>query len=210
MKLNKDIVKRIQNDCADALAPVAAKYGLRLDRKSCTFHADSCPVAFKLTAPPEEATETAEAIAFKRHAHCYGLDAGQLGQSFKQRGRTFTICGLSARAKKYPILATGDDGKTYKFAPDGVRWAMGLENMTKKSAEVLRGGRERPPRGFFESKGGTLTGPHRNTTCCPTCAAEHPEIVDVYGEFFWVPDPAERAEFEADQRAAVEQDRECS
>jgi hypothetical protein len=35
---------------------------------------------------------------------------------------------------------------------------------------------------------------HRDLSVCPVCAAAFaPDLVDVYGQHFWVPDPAERA-----------------
>jgi hypothetical protein len=51
----------------------------------------------------------------------------------------------------------------------------------------------RRPRGFRAGHDGSLACPHRNVTCCPQCAGEYPEIVEVYGRHFWVADPAERS-----------------
>ena len=51
----------------------------------------------------------------------------------------------------------------------------------------------RKPKGFREGHTGNLACPHRDVTCCPQCAAKHPEIVEVYGQHFWIADQSERA-----------------
>ena len=50
------------------------------------------------------------------------------------------------------------------------------------------------PPGFREGHSGDLACPHRDVSCCRACAEAHPEIVEVYGQHFWVADPTERAE----------------
>jgi hypothetical protein len=51
----------------------------------------------------------------------------------------------------------------------------------------------RLPRGFRRGHDDSLACPHRDVSCCDACALKHPEIVDVVGAHFWVPDPSERA-----------------
>jgi len=51
---------------------------------------------------------------------------------------------------------------------------------------------KRLPRGFRKGHGGDLACPHRDVSCCEACAQKHEEIVEVYGQHFWVTDPAER------------------
>ena len=38
---------------------------------------------------------------------------------------------------------------------------------------------------------------HRNLGVCPDCAAADPELVEVVGAYYHVPDPDERAELQA-------------
>lgn len=52
------------------------------------------------------------------------------------------------------------------------------------------------PRGFREGHGGDLACPHRDCSCCTECATR-PEVVEVFGQHFWVPEPAERATLRA-------------
>ena len=57
----------------------------------------------------------------------------------------------------------------------------------------------RLPEGWREGHGGDLACPHRDCSVCPACAAR-PEVLAVYGQHFWVPDPGERAELEEQMR----------
>jgi hypothetical protein len=43
------------------------------------------------------------------------------GKEFTIRGKTYTICGYSAGAKKFPILMQDKTGKRWKFSPDQLR-----------------------------------------------------------------------------------------
>ncbi len=45
---------------------------------------------------------------------------------------------------------------------------------------------------------GSAVCPHRDLTCCPDCVASDVRLVDVAGEYYFVPDPAERAALIAD------------
>ena len=49
------------------------------------------------------------------------------------------------------------------------------------------------PKGFHEGHTGNLACQHRDVTCCQKCAGAHPEIIEVYGQHFWVDDPRDRA-----------------
>lgn len=60
----------------------------------------------------------------------------------------------------------------------------------------------RLPRGFRRGHGEDLACPHRDVSTCPACAAEHEEIVEVYGTHYWIGDPTERGELLAVMAAA--------
>lgn len=55
---------------------------------------------------------------------------------------------------------------------------------------------------FRTNADGSLVCQHRDLSCCPVCS-DRPEIVDVYGHHYFVPDPVERAAL----RLLVEGDR---
>lgn len=54
--------------------------------------------------------------------------------------------------------------------------------------------RKRLPKGFRKGTQDEIACPHRDLSCCPTCAAAHVELVDVAGRHYWYADPAEREE----------------
>jgi hypothetical protein len=56
---------------------------------------------------------------------------------------------------------------------------------------------KRLPKGWREGHGGDLACQHRDCSVCPACAKERPEAMPVYGQHFWIPDPAERAALSA-------------
>lgn len=58
----------------------------------------------------------------------------------------------------------------------------------------------RMPKGFRIGHQGDLACPHRDITCCESCIANNPEIVDVLGAAYWISDPVEREAFKAEVR----------
>jgi len=58
--------------------------------------------------------------------------------------------------------------------------------------DPLKPGRARLPRGFRRGHSDDLACPHRDVSCCPVCAEDNPEILEIYGQHFWMPDAAER------------------
>lgn len=52
-----------------------------------------------------------------------------------------------------------------------------------------------PPKHWHEQADGSLVCPHRDLSVCPDCAASHVEAVDVFGQHFWIADPADRDAF---------------
>lgn len=53
------------------------------------------------------------------------------------------------------------------------------------------------PVGFRQLESGDIACPHRDVSCCKACAAEHPEIIEVYSQHFWEPNPNVRAAIQA-------------
>ena len=129
-KFDPSTVKTVLETCEEALALVAEQHGLVLQRKYCTYNADSMPVAFKLVVPQhDEQTGTAIDPAeseFRRLASRYGLEASDFGRVFSTFRGTYRISGVKPKARKYPIQGTDTStGKRFKFPAEQVR--QGLE-----------------------------------------------------------------------------------
>lgn len=61
----------------------------------------------------------------------------------------------------------------------------------------------RMPRGFRTNQsGGNIACPHRDVTCCPACAKAYVEIVEVYGQHFWMANQQEREAFIAEMKSS--------
>lgn len=123
-------VTSVLKDCEEALQAVADRYGLRIERKHCSYHSTEIPVAFKLTVP--ETTEDGRELDagerdFRRCAPSLGLKPDDYGKTFTSGTRTFTICGVKPRASKYPILGKGPQGGVYKFELETVLRGLGRD-----------------------------------------------------------------------------------
>ena len=93
--------------------------GIHVQLGNASFSTFSNSISFKLNATvldKDGKFENPQEEDFKRSAIMFGLKPDDLGKTFEANGKMFTICGLSPRAKKYPILAKSLDGKTYKFS----------------------------------------------------------------------------------------------
>jgi hypothetical protein len=125
---DKLTVRKITDECGKALEAIAVKYGLKLDRKNCSYMVDEMPVAYRLlTVTPDENGNALDADGkeFRKYAAMFGLKPADLGREFTSRGEKFRICGLKSRSPKFPVLAENiRTGKVYKFAAEGVLRAL--------------------------------------------------------------------------------------
>lgn len=113
----------ISERALEALKVLEQELGVKVEREGAgKFDKDSY-FEFKVRFTLEGADPGRK--EFEAYASMFGLEAGDYGRPFVSRGRTFRISGVQPRGQKYPVLATGDDGKTYKFAAAGVIRAIG-------------------------------------------------------------------------------------
>jgi len=119
------LARVIIDECRDALAPIAEKYGLTLDRKGSNYRPDALPVMLQFLIKEVDSsgvTVDARGKDFKRYAMAFGLKPSDLGREFSTFQGTYRICGLKPRSDKYPVLAEDvRTGKTYKFPPEVVK-----------------------------------------------------------------------------------------
>lgn len=117
-KFTPKFLDTILEEARAALAPVAERHGLVLQRKHCSYQSSEAPVAFKFVVP--ERNEDGSAISpseteFRRYASRFGLDPESFGQAFNYNGVDFRICGIKPKARRLPVLARNFDGKVYSF-----------------------------------------------------------------------------------------------
>ena len=120
---NRNDLRTLNAAMQKALDVVAAEHGLQLKIKSGTYEPDGSRFTTKLEVlAPNESGEivSKEAQDFQKYATQYDLKADDLGKTFRSNGHGFTISGMKPRSRKFPILATRDDGKTFKFTAEAV------------------------------------------------------------------------------------------
>jgi hypothetical protein len=121
-------VRKITEECGEALEAIAAKYGLKLDRKHCSFRGDEMPIAYRLLTVTTDTNGNAldaSGKEFQKYAAMFGLTPTDLGREFKNGGQTFRITGLKSRSPKFPVLAENvRTGKTFKFPVEAVQRAL--------------------------------------------------------------------------------------
>lgn len=114
--MDKATTKKLAEASAKALEAVASEYGVSVRYKSGNYSSTTASLKFEFSDIGDDGVvQTRESEAFTQLAHVYGLKAEDLGATFESRGRTYTIVGLNGRARKMPIQATRDDGKSFKF-----------------------------------------------------------------------------------------------
>ena len=122
--VDRSTVRMILEEAREALASVADKYGVILERKHCTYSSTEIPVAFKFVVP--ERTEGGEAIdpketEFRKYAQRFGLELDDYGKLFKTYNGVYRVSGIKPRGKKYNVLGDHiNSGKTYKFPASAV------------------------------------------------------------------------------------------
>ena len=130
--VDRSTVKMILEDAREALASVADKHGVVLERKHCTYSSTEIPVAFKFVVP--ERTEDGEAIdpketEFRKCARRFGLEPDDYGKMFRTFNGVYRVCGIKPKARKYPVLGRDiNTGKSYTFPADSVKRGLATQS----------------------------------------------------------------------------------
>lgn len=116
MRFTKSKVKEIRKAVSEALNNIGME-GVRFEvggniRYSHT-EAKMKILVTPTTVDGEEFDKERE--EFNRCALALGLSPEDYGRTFDMQGKSFTICGVKPRARKYPLLAKDSSGDIYKF-----------------------------------------------------------------------------------------------
>ena len=124
LKLNdRNDLRTLNAAMQKALNTVAAEHGLQITLKAGSYEADGSRFTTKIEAlAPNASGEivSQEAKDFQNYATGYDLKPGDLGKVFQSNGHSYTISGMKPRSRKFPIIATRDDGKSYKFTAEAI------------------------------------------------------------------------------------------
>jgi hypothetical protein len=78
---------------------------------------------------------TKEALDYDHNRARRGLP--ERGTQFTSRGTLYTITGFKPRSRKYPVLATRADGRTFKFPIDAVKPERASERAMRMSEGMV-------------------------------------------------------------------------
>lgn len=131
-KIDRAALQTIQQAAQKALEAVAEQYGLTITPAPGRYsNGATGQITFSLALPTADGqAQTAEEIAFKRHATLWGLTPEDLGETFAMSGKQYRITGANPKKPKYAILGIRvSDGKSFGFPYEGVRDALRLKRM---------------------------------------------------------------------------------
>lgn len=128
MTFDKTNVAALQHEMHEAIKAIAAKHGLVTG--SCRVTYDVAEFKFAVTVLDNSADS--QRAAFDKHCKMFGLKPEHFGAVIKTRTGDFTICGIDAKKRSRPILATRD-GKTYILDDADVRKFLGCQYEWEKN-----------------------------------------------------------------------------
>lgn len=122
-KLTKTNVNKLSTEIIDALADLGNKYGVEFKLGNGTYNAVSFDVKLHAALTSDEAENTiAERV--NNLGRSAGFDCDIYGAKFTSRASTYTITDYDVKKIKYPIIATNQNGTSYKFAAQFVKRAL--------------------------------------------------------------------------------------
>jgi hypothetical protein len=109
--MDRQIARKVAADTQAALKEVAERYGMEVTVAGGSYDQG-------MYKPKVEFFEKA-ARDGKAEQGLKLLDLeGALGKTFKLKTKTFKVTGVNLRAPRFPVLATDQNGKVFKF-PEG-------------------------------------------------------------------------------------------
>lgn len=123
-KFDKENLDPVLDDVMRELRKVGEKYGLDFGRKSCRYGSGD----FRMTITAKvrdraEGVKTKEERDYDLNRHRHGLP--DRGYEYFSNGITMTVVGWNSRARKYPIVLKGSDGKGYKTSVMSLQLQLG-------------------------------------------------------------------------------------
>lgn len=128
-KFSPPVCKLLDQRIKDALAPLAAEFGVQIKIGGGSYLGGSYKPKFEVSVVTEGGLAmTPEAEAFKQCAAMLGFKPDDLGRAFVANGMTMKVTGYRPRASARPILATTADGNTYVFPTDAIKRAFAAQD----------------------------------------------------------------------------------
>jgi|GEM_PF-1314809 len=125
--MDREKVKALRDKMQEALdAFVGSDNGVVVKVGHASYTDSNVTFKVEVSEVVDGKAVTKEASAFKALASMYGLKPEDLGRRFAFRGGQYEVCGLNAKAGKFPICGKRvSDGKGFKFGEQTVALALG-------------------------------------------------------------------------------------
>ena len=127
-------IEYIDRDVCDQIGSVLQKemqfllrnYNLNVERLRSTYSDTNIQMKFEISLVNKEGKVLDKTVSdFPYVAGRFGLEANDLGRSFRFKSKNYKITGINTKAHRYPICTIcTDNGKKLKFAADTVRVAL--------------------------------------------------------------------------------------
>ncbi len=117
--ITKDELKMFRKDFSEAVKGLEKKYGVKLELHNISYTDIEFHTKLSATKVGESGEKQVDTSDFSWMKELLGFK-GNLGDSYTQRGVTYTIYNLDPKKPKYAVLLKGSDGKSYKAPVDSV------------------------------------------------------------------------------------------
>jgi len=130
--MNREKVVSISEKIKLALSEISKSEGVEISLGGVSFNSVSFNTKLTVTEPNNPETEKINLMLSKR----YGFTQNIVGMEFVSPSGTFIIDGFKTSNRKYPILATRNDGKAYKFHPSQILKYIGGNTIVNRNANL--------------------------------------------------------------------------
>jgi hypothetical protein len=130
--MNRDKVISISEKIKVALSEISKKEGVDISMSGISFTSTSFSVKITGVEKDNPEYDKVNLMLSKR----YGFSQNIIGMEFTSPSGTFIVDGFKTGNRKYPILATRTDGKSYKFHPSQILKYIGGHNIINRNANL--------------------------------------------------------------------------
>lgn len=127
MIIDRDVLRNIKADLAEALAEVGKQHGVLLQFGSGTFTETTATMKLEVALASGKRGESVRNVkaaeAWKKFHGSYGFKATWLGKEFTFGSGRYKILGLAPTRPKYPVLVLKNGGKEVLLTADVLRTA---------------------------------------------------------------------------------------
>ena len=118
--INRESLRLINNEIDKAIQAVGDKYGISIKTGNASFSPDTATTKVIISVISEDGTvKTPEVKDFDLYKNVFGIKKN-LYDTFTFQGDSYTIVGIKASSRKYPVIGKRADGKEFKFTVDSV------------------------------------------------------------------------------------------